>query len=91
MQDNQQYYRSEDTRLITPWGYIGYSLLFAIPIVGLIFVLVYSFSSSYPCRRNYARSVLICIIIVLVLGAIAVAGFGVSIQDITNGYIYSRW
>ena len=90
MQDNQQYYRSDDTRLITPWGYIGYGLLFAIPIVGLIFVLVYSFSSSYPCRRNYARSVLICLVIALVLGLIAVFGFGVSMQDITNGYIYNR-
>ena len=37
-----------------------------------------------------ARSVLICLVIALVLGLIAVFGFGVSMQDITNGYIYSR-
>ena len=27
---------NNDNRLITPWGYIGYGLLFAIPLVGLI-------------------------------------------------------
>ena len=43
---------NDHNRLITPGGYIGYSLLFAIPVVGLICVLVFSFSSNYPCRKK---------------------------------------
>ena len=39
--------------LITPWGYLGYSLLFSIPVIGLIFALVFAFKQGYMCRRNY--------------------------------------
>ena len=91
MQDNQQYYRSDDTRLITPWGYIGYGLLFAIPIVGLIFVLVYSFSSSYPCRRNYARSVLISLIIGVIIALFCTLVLGVNYTAILNSVQSSRY
>ena len=58
---------NDRNRLITPWGYIGYSLLFSIPVLGLIFILVFSFSKKYPCRRNYARAVLIGVIIALIV------------------------
>lgn len=67
---------NNENRLITPWGYIGYGILFAIPVVGLICVLVFSFSSTYPCRRNYARSFLIGIIFAIVIGVImTLAGY----------------
>ena len=38
------------------WGYVGYSLLFSIPIVGFICLLVFSFNDSNLNRRSYARS-----------------------------------
>ena len=85
-QYNQQVY-NQNNRLITPWGYIGYSLLFAIPIVGLIMVLVFSFSNEYPCRKNYARSVLIAFIFALVVGLILYFGLGVTFETFSrNGY-----
>ena len=73
---------NDENRLITPWGYIGYAILFAIPIVGLICVLVFSFSSTYPCRRNYARFILICYIIFIIIGIIYSVTEGVSIMNI---------
>ena len=78
-------------RLITPWGYIGYSLLFSIPVVGLICVLIFAFSPDYPCRRNYARSFLIMLVIALVIVGIAVAmgvNFAAILRNSGYGYYY---
>ena len=72
---------NDDNRLITPWGYIGYSFLFAIPIIGTICLFIFAFSSSYPCRRNYARSFLIILLICVVVAIILVA----------TGFNYSAW
>lgn len=52
---------------ISPWGYIGYSLLFAIPIVGFICLIVYSFNGNNINRRNFARSYFCALLIVLIL------------------------
>ena len=84
MQENDQ------NRLITPWGYIGYGILFAIPIVGLICALVFSFSSSYPCRKNYARSFLIGIVIAIVIAVIMIlAGYNfAALLDRSYRYYY---
>ena len=31
---------------ISAWGYFGYNILFSIPIIGFIFLIVFSFDSS---------------------------------------------
>lgn len=38
------------------WTYFGYSLLFSIPLVGLICLIVFSFNNDNINRRNFARS-----------------------------------
>ena len=60
----------KENKLISPWGYIGYSILFSIPLIGLILVFVFSFSSKYPCRKNYARCFLICFVIIAIAFAV---------------------
>ena len=59
--DNQE-------KLITPWGYIGYSFLFGIPIVGLILLFVWGFGgSSTRNLKNYCRAQLLMMLIVFVI------------------------
>ena len=62
---------------LSPWAYIGYSILFAIPLIGLICLIVFSFNSNNLNRRNYARSywcaILIALIIVIAVSIIAAA------------------
>lgn len=62
---------------IGAWGYVGWNFLFAIPIVGFILLIVFSFSNSNINRRNYARSfwcaLLLAIVITVVLYIIAAA------------------
>lgn len=61
---------SEQFRPISAWGYIGYSLLFAIPVVGFILLIVFALSESNVNRRNYARSYFCALLVVILLAAV---------------------
>lgn len=58
------------------WAYFGYSLLFCIPIVGLILLIVYSFSDKNINRRNFARSYWVAILIALIVSIVLSIIFG---------------
>ena len=72
-------------RPLSPWAYFGYSLLFAIPLVGFICLIVFSFSEDNINRRNYARSfwcaLLVSLGIALVVFVLALV-FGVALPDL---------
>lgn len=68
---------------ISMWGYLGYSILFAIPILGIIMILVFSFSKDENINvRNYARSYILVYIISVILYLILTLCFKEQIQDI---------
>ena len=50
------YYGEVETRPISAWGYVGYNILYSIPVIGFIIWLVHVFSYANVNRRNYARS-----------------------------------
>lgn len=52
---------------ISPWGYVGWNILFAFPFFGWIIVLVLAFASQNINLKNYARSFLCVWLIVLIL------------------------
>jgi len=72
------YSGSNQFRPLSPWAYVGYSILFSIPIVGFILLIVFTFSHSNINRRSYARSywcwLLMALIITAVVAVVAVAG-----------------
>lgn len=57
-------------RPLSPFAYFGYTLLFNIPVIGLICLIIFSFSNSNINRRNYARSYFVILFIVLILTVI---------------------
>lgn len=58
---------SEEYTPISPWGYVGYQLLFSIPIIGLIVLCIYAFGNIENINlKNYAKSYF-CIILVLIV------------------------
>lgn len=62
-------------RVLSPWAYFGYSILFAIPLIGFILAIVFAFDNSNLNRRNFARSYfcgLLIAVILLVLFAVLV-------------------
>lgn len=56
---------------IKMWGYFWYNILFAIPLIGLIFILVFSFGGTKKINlRNYARSFFCWLIIGAIVSVI---------------------
>ena len=66
-------------RPLSPWAYFGLQILYSIPLVGFIFLIIFSFKSDNLNRRNFARSywcslivgvalVVITVVLILLLG-----------------------
>ena len=69
---SRSYNIPEEYKPISMWGYFGYNLLFAIPLVGFIVALVFAFGGNRNINvRNYAKSYFCLIIIGAVIGVIA--------------------
>ena len=78
----------EEYQPISMWGYFGYQILFAIPCVGLILLLVFSFGGTKNKNlKNFARSYFCMLIIGVILVAIVMAIGGVGfLSSVSNGY-----
>ena len=46
----------EHLRPLSPWSYFGLQILYIVPIVGFIFLIIFSFKKSNINRRNFTRS-----------------------------------
>ena len=57
-------------RPLSPWAYVGYSILFCLPVIGIIFLIVFCFNNDNINRKNYARSYLCWLLIIAILSAI---------------------
>ena len=81
----------EQFRPLSPWAYFGYSILFSIPLIGLIVNLVLCFSDGNINRRNFARSfwcayLLTVILLIAAVVAIEVTDFSLIswLRDLTS-------
>ncbi len=69
MNNNQNNIPSE-YKPISMWGYFGYQILFAIPIIGFILLLVFALGGTRNINlRNFARSYF-CLFIIIVVAII---------------------
>ena len=67
---------------IGAWGYFGYQILFSLPVVGIICLIIFAFSSSNINRRSFARSYFCVLIIALIVFIVSFAlGLGSGILD----------
>ena len=65
-------------RPLSAWAFWGYGLLFSVPIVGFIFLIIFSFKGNNVCRRSYARSYFCMLIIILVIFAVVAVVAGTA-------------
>ena len=60
----------DEYKPISPFGYLGYELLFSVPIIGWIIQLIFAISHKNINVRNFARSFycsyLFCIILAFI-------------------------
>ena len=71
---------------ISMWGYFGYELLFAIPVVGFIVLIVLAVGSSNANVKNFARSKFCVMIICLIIFAVILltGGFAALVEYLSN-------
>ena len=76
---------------ISPLGYVGYQLLFSIPIIGFIFLIVYAIGGTNNINvKNFARSYFVVMIIAFILIFILIFFFGITSPSTTNN-INNYW
>ena len=69
----------EKYKPISAWGYFGYNILFAIPILGFIMLLIFALGGTSNINlRNYARSFFCSFILAIIITVICVVFFGVT-------------
>ena len=74
--DKYGYNGPERFRPLSPWAYFGYSLLFSIPVIGLVCLIVFALNDTNINRRSFARSFFCALVIVLILAVVmGVLGF----------------
>ena len=67
-----------ENRPLSPWAYFGLQILFAIPVVGFIFLIVFSCSRANINRRNFARSYWCSLILLpFIVAAIYLYAYGI--------------
>lgn len=60
----------DEYKPLKPWTYFWLNVLFAVPVVGFIFLIIFSFVGGNYNRRNYARSFWCPVLIAAVAAAI---------------------
>ena len=80
----------EQYKPLSPWGYFGLQMLYAIPIVGFIFLIIFSISKGNINRRNFTRSywcvyILLAVLVLFALIIYAITGAAISIPAAEAG------
>ena len=72
MMDKYGYDGPVQFKPLSPWTYFWLTVLYSIPLIGLIFLIVFSVDSSNINRRKHARSYWCVYVIVLILLAVLI-------------------
>ena len=71
---------------LSMWAYMGFTLLFGIPLAGFICLIVFACGAVKNINLvNYARGLLILEIIIFVLGILLSAIWGAALASLLNG------
>ena len=68
---------------LTAWNYFWLEVLFAVPVVGFIFLIVFAISPANINRRSFARSYFCYYILIAIIVGILIATGGIAM--IANG------
>ena len=72
---------------ISPWGYVGYQLLYMIPIIGFIIWIIHAVSAKNHNLRNYARSYVCAVIAGIILVVLLYAAIFAIMSALPEEYL----
>ncbi len=76
----------EKYKPIGAWGYVGYSILYSIPVLGWLFLLIFAISGGNIARRSFARSYFAKFLIVVIIFVVVILVFGSTFKAIFDQY-----
>ena len=56
-----------ELRPLSPWAYFGYEILYAIPLIGWIFLVCHALAAQNVNKRNFARSFFVIYVLIAFL------------------------
>ena len=70
---------------ISAWGYVGYNILWAIPVLGWLLWLGAALFAKNQNKKNYARSYFCVFLLVLLVAVVAAVGvFAASMMGLVD-------
>ena len=69
----RDYAGPREFRPVSPWGYVGLSLLYSLPVIGWLICLIVALAGRNVNRRSHARSVW-CSLLAVILAAVLACG-----------------
>ncbi len=75
----------QSLRPLSVLDYVGYLILFQLPIVGFIMIIFYSIKAKNQNLKNFARAILLLGVIVVVLYIIVLLLLGDSLGNLSSG------
>lgn len=84
MNDFEQRHLPEAYKPLSPWQYFGLEILYALPLIGWIFLICHAIGSKNLNKRNFARSFFCIYLIAIVLCVV------LRLMGIVPDFIY-RW
>ena len=99
-QQSQNYYAKQNSvsadgntaPVVSTAAFIGYMLLFALPLAGFIICIVMAFSASNENIKHYARAILIIeLIAVALIVLIALIAVAVGVSVFSAGYSHYNY
>lgn len=58
---------TDNKKILGAWAYVGLSLLYAIPVIGLVFLIIFTFNKNNLNRRSFTRSYWCWLLIIIVI------------------------
>lgn len=71
---------------ISVWGYFGYEILFAIPVLGLVFIIICCLSRNKNLKNFALSHFCLLVIFIVIFVALFFLGFGEILGEIASDY-----
>ncbi len=79
-------YKGQRAHYMGAWSYFFLNILYAIPVIGLIFLIVHACMPSHENRCHYARSFFCGLLVLLIFVAICAAIMLIAGNDVSSKF-----